>query len=253
MQLAQQQRRKEECARIEQDRKRRGQQLDETAGHARADQRGRRFAERDLRVRLDQPLAAGELRQQHLVSGAAHHVLHAAEETDGEQDVDRQRAHERRNRYGEQRRAACQVRGDDDGQLAHAVEQHTRVQRHERERQRLERHEDAHLQRRGVQQQRRRQRQREVGDLGAERRDRQRDPELPEILRPPEAAKRAAEPALQAIHVDTCQTQPDENSIRRPRTMRERTTSTTGGNPENHEALAAPVPAMNPAGNPAGA
>ena len=176
------------ATRVEQDRERRRQQLDQAAGHAGADQRGRRLAERDLRVRLDQPLAARELREQHLVRGAADDVLHAAEEPDAVEDLDRQVVGEGRDRNGEQRRAARDVGHDDDRQLAHAVEQHARVQRHERERQRLQRDEHAHLQRRGVQQQRRRQRQREVGDLGAERRDRQRDPELPEIRRAPEPA-----------------------------------------------------------------
>ena len=58
----------------------------------------------------------------------------------------------------------------------------------------------AHLERRGVQQQRGRERQREVRDLRAERRDRQRHPQLPEIRRPPEAAKSLAKRALQSIH-----------------------------------------------------
>ena len=66
------------------------------------------------------------------------------------------------------------------------------MQREQRERQRLERDQDAHLQRRRVEQQRGRQRQREIGDLRAERRDGQRQPQAAEIRQTPQAAEIAA-------------------------------------------------------------
>ena len=191
--MAQHQRRDEEADGIERDRERRAQQLDQSAGEARPDERRRRLAERDLRVRLDQPLASCELRKQHLVRRAADDILHAAEEADDEQHVDRKRAEPRGDRHGEQRDAARDVGDDDDGKLAHAVEHHAGVQRHERERQRLERDEHAHLHRRRVQQQRRGKRQREVRDLRAERGDGQRSPQLAEIVRNPQAAKAVAD------------------------------------------------------------
>ena len=103
-------------------------ELDQQAREPGADQRGRRLAERDLRVGFDQPVAPGHLRKQHLIGRAADHVLHAAEEADRVEDLDRQRVGERRDRYREQRHAAADVGGDDDRQLAHAVEQHARVQ-----------------------------------------------------------------------------------------------------------------------------
>ena len=74
------------------------------------------------------------------------------------------------------------------------------MQRHERERQRLERDENAHLHRRGVQQQRRRQRQREVRDLRAERGDRQRRPDPAEVGGQPESAESPSQGTLASVH-----------------------------------------------------
>ena len=102
-QPAQHQRRGEERQRVEEDRERRGQRLDQHAGDARADQRRRRLAERDLRVGLDEPLAPGHLREQHLVRRAADDVLHAAEEADGVEHLDRQQVGERGQRDRQQR------------------------------------------------------------------------------------------------------------------------------------------------------
>ncbi len=106
---AQHQRRDEERAGVERDREGRRQELDQHAGEARTDQRRRRLAERDLGVRLDQPPPPGQLREQHLVGGAADDVLHAAEESDDEQDLDRQRVEIRGDRDRQQRDAASDV------------------------------------------------------------------------------------------------------------------------------------------------
>ena len=92
------------------DRERRGQQLDQRARDAGADQRRRRLAERDLGVRFDQPLAARHLRDQHLVRRAADDVLHAAEEADGVQHLDRQRVRAMRRAVSQQRDAAARRR-----------------------------------------------------------------------------------------------------------------------------------------------
>ena len=77
--------------------------------------------------------------------------------------------------------AAAHVAGDDDRQLARAVHQHAREEAEERIGQRLERGEHADLEGRGVQHQRRGERQREERDLPAEVRDRERAPELAEV------------------------------------------------------------------------
>ena len=208
---SQHERRVEERQRVEDDRKRRGQQLDKPTGQTRADQCRRRLTQRDLGIGLDQAFATGQLRKQHLVRAAADDVRDAAKETDDVKDLHGQRAGERGQRNYEQRQPPHEVRRDHDRELAYAVEQHARVQRNEREGQRFERDEDAHLQRGGVQKQRRRQRQRKVGDLATKGRDRQRRPKLPEIRRKPEPAKRTAYPTLQAIHYDTCQGNPDNH------------------------------------------
>jgi hypothetical protein len=57
-----------------------------------ADERCRRFTERDLRVRLDEAASARHLRDQYLICGAADDVLYATQEPDDEQQLDRQRA-----------------------------------------------------------------------------------------------------------------------------------------------------------------
>ncbi len=198
-QLAQHQRRGEERQRVDEDRDRRGQRLDQHAGDARADERGPGLAERDLRVGLDEAPAPGHLREQHLVGRAADDVLDAAEEADREQHLDREPVGERGERDHRERERAAHVGDDHDRQLADAVDQHARLQREERERERLERDEYAHLQRRRVQQDRGGQRQREVRDLRAERRDRQRQPHAPEVGGQPQAGERAAQLALQAV------------------------------------------------------
>ncbi len=201
----QHQRGSEERERVEQDRERRGQELDQSAREPRTDQRRRRLAEDDLRVRLDQPRTAGELREQHLIGRAADDVLHAAEKAHGEQDVHRQDVEVRGDGNRQQRGAAPDIRGDHDRQLAHAIDQHAGMQTHERERQRLQRDQHAHLPRRRVQQHRGRQRQREVRDLRAERRDRQRAPELQEVRVPPETVEDAAESVSEiGNHADAC-------------------------------------------------
>ena len=99
----------EERERVEHDRERRGEELDQPAGEPGPDQRRRRLAQRDLGVGLDQPLASGQLREQHLVRGAADDVLHAAEEADDVEDLDRQRARVGGDRDREQRDAAPDV------------------------------------------------------------------------------------------------------------------------------------------------
>ena len=194
-QVPQHQRRDQERDRVDEDRERRGQRLDQEAGDAGADQRRAGLAERDLRVGLDQPPASRHLREQHLVGRAADDVLDTAEEADRVEHLDREPAGERRHRDGRERERAAHVGDDDDRQLADPVDQHARVQREQRERKRLERDQHPHLERRGVQHQRRRQRQREVGDLRAERRDRQRQPHAPEVGRQPQAGEPAAEAA----------------------------------------------------------
>ncbi len=83
----------------------------------------------------------------------------------------------------------------------------------QRERQRLERDQHAHLHRRRVQHHRGGQRQREIGDLRAERRDRQRRPQLHEIRTAPEAAEGAGQCAA---NVDMMS--PDPSSVRQCRT-----------------------------------
>ena len=50
------------------------------------DQRGRCFAECDFGINLDQLLAAGHLRRQHLIRHATDDVLNAAQKLNGEQD-----------------------------------------------------------------------------------------------------------------------------------------------------------------------
>ena len=179
--------RREERQRVDEDRERRGDELDQPAGETGPDERGRRLAQRDFRIRLDEPAPARHPREQHLIGGTADHVLDAAEESDDEQDLDRQRAEVRGNGDGKQRHAAPDGRGDHDRKLADAVDQHARVQAHKRERKRLERDQHAHLPRRSLQQHGGRERQREIRDLGAERRDRQRRPELHELRIAPEA------------------------------------------------------------------
>jgi hypothetical protein len=200
----QQQRRDEEGQRVDGDRKRRGQHLDQRAGQPRADQRRRRLAQRDLRVRLDQPAAPRHLREQHLVGGPADDVLHTTQEPHHVEHLDRQQVGVRGDGQQQQRHAAPEIGEDHDGQLAHAVEQHTRVQRDQCERQRLQRHQHPHLERRCLQQHGRRQRQREVGDLRAERRDGHRCPQAQEVRLPPKATKKPPQLSRDAGHDRTC-------------------------------------------------
>ena len=58
----------------------------ETPDKAGTDYRRRCFTERDFRVGLDQPLAAGHLRRQHLIRRASDDVLNAAQKPGDEQD-----------------------------------------------------------------------------------------------------------------------------------------------------------------------
>ena len=228
------------------DRERRRQQLDQPAGEPGADQRRRRFAERDLRIGLDQPLAAGQLREQHLIgarrrprsdtpqkkpttyrisidSVSVNAAIGMASSATPAHQI-RRRSRSAACARGRAARPACS-----DTSANGSVSSATRI---------------AHLQRRGVQQQRRRQRQRKVGDLGAERRDRQRGPELPEIRRQPEAAKRTANPALQAFHDDTCNDVRTKFAPARSQSMRNANETATGGSPERRKTPTGPVPAQ---------
>ncbi len=184
---AQQQRRKEERDRVDQDRDRRGEPMDERAGDARTHELRRGIRNADLRVRLDQVAASDTLGHEDLVGRPADDRARAHEESHDVEERHREHAEPGAHRHREQRQAAPDVGRDDDRQLRQAVDQHAGEQAEERERQRFQRGEDAHFERRGVQHQRRGERQREERDLAAEVRDRERAPQFHEVGIAPQA------------------------------------------------------------------
>ena len=117
----------------------------------------------------------GHLREQDLIRRAADDVLHCRRKADR---VTESRSTARRDHAATGIASNASPRpmsaAITTGSLRTRSSSTPACRRHQRERQRLERDQHAHLERRRLQQQRRGQRQREVGDLRAERRDRQR-------------------------------------------------------------------------------
>jgi hypothetical protein len=164
---------------IEQQRHRRSGQLDEGAGEPGARDLRARMGERVAGERLDQALASDHLREDDLRRAAGHRVDGADDEADGVQPVHREPARPPRHGHARDRRGDGALADDVHRQLADAVEPDARGQRQQHERGDLHRRQEAHLQRRRVQQQRGRERQGEHRHLPADRAHEDRDPEPP--------------------------------------------------------------------------
>ena len=202
---AQQQCRAEERQRVDHDRERRREHLDQPAGEPWTGELRRVLAEHDARVRLDQLVTTDHLRHQHLCRRTADRVAGADRESRDIEHRHRQPVSEGRKRNDQQRQAASDLRRNDDPELRSTIDPHAGEKPQQSERQHLERDQHAHLPRACVQQQRRRQRQCEIGDLGAERRDRCRRPQPPEVLLPEDAGigKPVAPPCFESsFHLD---------------------------------------------------
>src|SRR2546422_996873 len=149
------------------------------------------IAQADLGVRFDQIAAPDPFGHEDLISRPAANGSKADEESDRIEHPHGERIEPRVNRHGEQGQGARDVRPYDDRKLGRAVHQHAGEQAEERERQRLERREDAHFERRRIEQQGAGERQREEGDLPAEVGDGERAPQPHEIAVAPQPVERS--------------------------------------------------------------
>src|SRR5229473_1989215 len=146
-------RRNQERQRIEQDRERRREPLDQRTGNSGTDELRGGVAHPDLGVRFDQIAAPDPFGHEDLVSRPTADRSESDEESDRIEHRHGERAEPRAKRHREQSQAARDVRPYDDRKLGHAVHQDAGEQAEQRERQRLERREDAHFERRRIEQQ----------------------------------------------------------------------------------------------------
>ena len=173
--------------RVERDRERRADELDEEAGDGRPGDRRGRARELELRVALDQLVALDDARQVRLVGDIEEDLERARQEGDNVDLDEREPVAEEGDRDGCQERRARDVGTDEDGPAPHPIDPHARRQREEDPRQEADDAEDAELEGISVQDQRGQQRHAEQRDLVAELADRLAGPELHEVALPPQA------------------------------------------------------------------
>jgi len=178
--------RNQERQRIEQYRERRREPLDQRTGNSGADELRGGVAHPDLGVRFDQVAAPDPFGHEDLVGRPAANGAKSDEEPDRVEHPHGEHAEPRAKRHREQGQGARDVRPYDDRKLGQAVHQHACEQAEERERQRLERGEDAHLERRRIEQQGAGERQGQEGDLPAEMGDGERAPQPHKIAVAPQ-------------------------------------------------------------------
>ena len=153
--------------------------LDQRAGETGARDVGARAGERAARMRLDQAPARHDLGQHNLRSRARDDIDAAHDEAHGVHPRHRQPAQNPGQRYRGHDQRQRSLAGDIDRQLAYAVEPDTAGQAEQHEGRDFHRHQQAHLRRRGLQQEHGGQRQGEHGDLPAQRTDQDRGPQTP--------------------------------------------------------------------------
>ena len=173
--------------RVEGDRERRADELDEEAGDGRPGDRRGRARELELRVALDQLVALDDARQVRLVGDVEEDLERARQEGDDVDLDEREPAAEEGDRDGCQEHRARDVGADEDRPPPHPIDPHARRQREEDPGQEADDAQDAELEGLGAEDQRGQQRNAEQRDLVAELADRLAGPELHEVALPPQA------------------------------------------------------------------
>ncbi len=187
--------------RVHEDRDRRTQPLDEEAGDGRAHEPRARPADLELRIALDEILAADERRQVALVGDVEEDREAPGDEPDDVELPDRERAEHVRDRDGSEGHRASEVARDEDGPAAETVHPDPGRQPEEDEREELERAEEGDLERGRVEQDDRRERQGQLRDLRADLADGLGGPQLEEIGVAPEAPAHLGQGHLRAAAI----------------------------------------------------
>ena len=136
--------------RVEGDRERRADELDEEAGDGRPGDRRGRARELELRVALDQLVALDDARQVRLVGDVEEDLERARQEGDNVDLDEREPVAEEGDRDGCQERRARDVGTDEDRPAPHPIDPHARRQREEDPRQEADDAEDAELEGIGI-------------------------------------------------------------------------------------------------------
>ena len=163
---------------------------DEHAGDSRPCERRGRAADLELRVAVHELFPGDERRQVRLVRDVEEHGQRADGEADDVELPDRQRVKGVEERDRRERQPAADVRDDEDRAAPQAVDPDARRQREEQERQELGHSDGRHLERAGIEDEDRGERDRELRDLRSDQADRLGGPELQEVRVPPEPAVR---------------------------------------------------------------
>ena len=187
---ADEQGRPDEARRVDEDRVRGGRQADDHAAESRPADLRSRAADLELRVAVDQLLPVDERREIGLVRDVEEDGQRADGEADGIELPDRQCAEPVRQRHRRERRRANEVGEDEDRLAPQPVDPDARREREEQEGQEVDGVQGGDLERARVQDDDRRERDREGRHLRPELADRLRRPELQEVGMPPESPAR---------------------------------------------------------------
>jgi hypothetical protein len=151
-----------------------------------------------------------------VVGHVEEHGQRAGQNADEVELLDPQRARDGRKWNGAKEEGPTDVGHDQDRPSGQSVDPDAREQAEQQERGELECGEQAHLGRRGVQDQGRRQRDGQLADLAAETRDRVPRPQLDEFRVSPQAAERnAAHRARSVEHLHGVGVSPGMERVRR--------------------------------------
>ena len=179
---AQEERREDVGAGVEDERDRRGQGLDEHAARGRPRDVRERARPVDERLALDVALPGHDRDEQRRVSDPEDDCEGADEELGHEQLLDREDVERVRDRHARDHECAPEVRADHlPAPAATAVDPGARVEREEQVREEAGRGQVAHLGSAGIEHQHGRERQSDQRDLIADQRDRVRGEEAPEL------------------------------------------------------------------------
>ena len=160
----------------------RGEEPDDPTAERLAKDLGRRLADLQLGIALDELVALQDRRQVGLIGDVEEDRHQPVHEPDDVQLPDRQAAQRIGDRDRHEHRGTTEVADDKDPPFREAIDPHARRQREQEEGQELDRRQQADFAGRRVQQHGRDERDRDLADLGTEQRDGRGRPEASEVL-----------------------------------------------------------------------
>lgn len=181
-------RRSEEAHRVDEDRDRRREDRDDPAGERLAEDLRGGCADLELRVSLDEILSLQDRRQVRLVGDVEEDRHDPVDEADDVELPDRQDVKRIGDRDRDEHQPAPEIADHEDPLPREAIDPDARRQREQQERQELDRHQQPDLARRGVQQHRRDERDRDLAHLRPEQGHGGGRPEACEVGLPEKAA-----------------------------------------------------------------